>query len=48
MKQRPRIYYTESQKAHLLSLTAQSLSKAQRAGEVMEVDCDAQDEVEHS
>jgi hypothetical protein len=34
--------------AHLLSLTAQSLSKAQRAGELMEVDCDAQDEVEHS
>ena len=29
--------------AHLLSLTAQSLDKAQRAGELMEVDCDAQD-----
>lgn len=29
--------------AHLLALTAQSLSKAQHAGELMEVDCDAQD-----
>ena len=27
--------------AHLLSLTAQALGKAQRAGELMEVDCDA-------
>ena len=31
--------------AHLLSLTAQALSKARRAGELMEVDCDAQDEI---
>ncbi|MDZ4252038.1 MAG: type II toxin-antitoxin system RelE/ParE family toxin [Sulfuritalea sp.] len=29
--------------AHLLSLTAPFLSKAQRAGELMEVNCDAQD-----
>lgn len=29
--------------AHLLSLTAQAMVKAQRAGELMEVDCDAQD-----
>jgi hypothetical protein len=28
--------------AHLLSLTAQALGKAQRAGELMEVDCDAE------
>jgi len=27
--------------AHLLSLTTQELDKAQRAGELMEVDCDA-------
>ena len=31
--------------AHLLSLTTQALGKAQRAGELMEVDCDAQDEI---
>jgi hypothetical protein len=31
--------------AHLLSLTTQELRTAQRAGELMEVDCDAQDEV---
>ena len=31
--------------AHLLSLTVQALGKAQRAGELMEVDCDAQDEI---
>ena len=31
--------------AHLLSLTAQAIGKAQRAGELMEVDCDAQDEI---
>lgn len=31
--------------AHLLSLTAQALSKAQRAGELMEVNCDAKDEI---
>lgn len=30
---------------HLLSLTAQALGKAQRAGELIEVDCDAQDEI---
>lgn len=29
--------------SHLLSLTAPALSTAQRAGELMEVDCDAQD-----
>ena len=29
--------------AHLLALTAPLLSKAQHAGELMEVDCDAQD-----
>ena len=29
--------------AHLLSLTAQAISKAQRAGEVIEVNCDAKD-----
>ena len=34
--------------AHLLSLTAQALGKAQRAGELMEVDCDAQEEVTDS
>ena len=33
--------------AHLLSLTPQAIGKAQRAGELMEVDCDAQDEVTH-
>ena len=33
--------------AHLLSLTAQALGKAQRAGELMEVDCDAQDKITH-
>lgn len=33
--------------AHLLSLTAQALDKAQRAGELIEVDCDAQDEITH-
>ncbi len=31
--------------AHLLSLTPQAMSKAQRAGELMETDCDAQDEI---
>ena len=31
--------------AHLLSLTTQALDRAQRAGELMEVDCDAQDEI---
>ena len=34
--------------AHLLSLTPQAIGKAQRAGELMEVDCDAQDEIVHS
>jgi hypothetical protein len=29
--------------AHLLSLTTQAIGKAQRDGELMEVDCDAQD-----
>jgi hypothetical protein len=29
--------------AHLLSLTVQALDKAQHAGELMEVNCDAQD-----
>lgn len=33
--------------AHLLSLTAQAIGKAQRAGELMEVDCDAQDKIAH-
>ncbi len=33
--------------AHLLSLTPQAIGKAQRAGELLEVDCDAQDEVTH-
>lgn len=30
---------------HLLSLTAQAIGKAQRAGELMEVDCNAQDKI---
>ncbi len=34
--------------AHLLSLPAQSLVKAQHAGELMEVNCDAQNKVKHS
>ena len=34
--------------AHLLSLTAQALDKAQRAGELIEVDCDAQDQISDS
>ena len=34
--------------AHLLSLTPQALGKAQRAGELMEVNCDAQDEISDS
>jgi hypothetical protein len=34
--------------AHLLSMTAQALDKAQRAGELVEVDCDAQDEISDS
>ena len=34
--------------AHLLSLTARALAQAKHAGELMEVDCDAQDEIPHS
>ena len=34
--------------AHLMSLKAQALDKAQRAGELIEVDCDAQDEISDS
>lgn len=34
--------------AHLLALTAQAVAKATRAGELIEVECDAQDEVPHS
>jgi hypothetical protein len=34
--------------AHLLSLTTEALDKARRAGELTEVDCDAQNEVTHS
>lgn len=34
--------------AHLLSLTAQALVQAQRAGELIEVDCDAQDQISDS
>ncbi|HSV44584.1 MAG TPA: type II toxin-antitoxin system RelE/ParE family toxin [Ramlibacter sp.] len=33
--------------AHLLSLTPQAIGEARRAGELIEVDCDAQDEVPH-
>ncbi len=31
--------------AHLLSMTTQALDKAQRAGELIEVDCDAKDQI---
>ena len=34
--------------AHLLSLTPRAIDKAKRAGELMEVVCDAQDEVTYS
>jgi hypothetical protein len=34
--------------AHLLSLTAAALDKAERAGEIFEVSCDAQDEIADS
>lgn len=34
--------------AHLLSLTTQALGKAQRDGELTEVDCDAQDQISDS
>lgn len=33
---------------HLLSLTAQALSTAQRAGELIEVDCNAKNEISNS
>lgn len=32
--------------AHLLSMTADALYKAQRAGEIVEVNCDAQDQID--
>ena len=34
--------------AHLLSLTATALGTAQSAGELMEVDCDAENEISDS
>jgi len=34
--------------AHLLSLSTAALEQAERAGELMEVDCDAQDEITDS
>ena len=34
--------------AHLLSLTAPALGKAQLDGELMEVDCDAENQISHS
>ena len=34
--------------AHLLSLTSPALVTAQRAGELMEVHCDAQDQISNS
>lgn len=34
--------------AHLLSLTAQAVEKSRQAGELVEVNCDAQDEIPHS
>lgn len=34
--------------AHLLSLTAQAVATAEQAGELIEVNCDAQDEIPHS
>ena len=34
--------------SHLLSLTAQALDKAQRASELMEVNCDAENQISHS
>ena len=33
---------------HLMSLTTQALDKAQRAGELIKVDCDAQNEISDS
>jgi len=32
---------------HLLSLTAQAVTRATEAGELIEVDCDAEDQVPH-
>ena len=34
--------------SHLLSLTTQALGKAQRDGELMELDCDAKDQISDS
>ena len=34
--------------AHLLSLTTQALDRAQRADELMEVDCDAENQIRNS
>lgn len=34
--------------AHLLALTAQALGQAERAGELMEVHCDAKNPISHS
>jgi hypothetical protein len=34
--------------AHLLALTAQALDQAERAGELMEVHCDAKNRISHS
>ena len=34
--------------AHLLALTAQALDQAERAGELMEVHCDAKNQISHS
>jgi hypothetical protein len=34
--------------AHLLSLTPQAIGTAERAGALIKVDCDAEDEVSHS
>ncbi len=34
--------------AHLLALTAQALDQAERAGELMEVHCDAKNQINHS
>jgi hypothetical protein len=34
--------------AHLLTLTAQALDRAERAGELMEVHCDAKNQISHS
>ena len=34
--------------AHLLALTAHALGQAQRAGELMEVHCDAKSQISHS